>query len=204
VRLGVDFDNTLVRYDEVFHRLAVERGCIPPQTPSRKEAVRDAMRAAGREAEWTVLQGHVYGPGMSEAVPFPGALDCLARCAQEGVPVWIISHRTLRPLAGPPHDLHAAARDWLERHGVKPGGTVSLGPDRVIFEETKAAKLARIRQFGCTHFIDDLPELLSDPAFPPGVERLWFDPYRSTSADARFERFTSWDEIERWIFQRTR
>ena len=30
---------------------------------------------------------------------------------------------------------------------------------------------------GCTHFIDDLEEVLAHPDFPVAVERLLFDPY---------------------------
>jgi hypothetical protein len=37
----------------------------------------------------------------------------------------------------------------------------------VFLEPTKADKLTRIATLGCTHFIDDLPEFLSDPGFPP-------------------------------------
>ena len=35
--LGVDFDNTIVRYDELFHSVAVERGLIPATLPARKK-----------------------------------------------------------------------------------------------------------------------------------------------------------------------
>ena len=28
IKIGLDFDNTLVRYDNLFHRLAVEKGFI--------------------------------------------------------------------------------------------------------------------------------------------------------------------------------
>jgi hypothetical protein len=56
--LGVDFDNTIVRYDELFHRIAVERGFIPKSLPARKKEVRDFLRRQGHEQTWTELQGH--------------------------------------------------------------------------------------------------------------------------------------------------
>ena len=55
--IGLDFDNTIVRYDRLFHRLRRERGLIPDHLPVSKRAIRDHLRASGREEEWTELQG---------------------------------------------------------------------------------------------------------------------------------------------------
>ena len=60
--IGVDFDNTIVCYDGVFHRAAVERGLIPPELPVSKGQVRDHLRRLGQEHAWTELQGEVYVP----------------------------------------------------------------------------------------------------------------------------------------------
>jgi len=49
--LGVDFDNTIVRYDDLFHRVAVERGLVPATVPARKNDVRDFLRQQGRERD---------------------------------------------------------------------------------------------------------------------------------------------------------
>ena len=46
--------------------------------------------------------------------------------------------------------------------------------ERVFFESTRAAKLERICALGCTHFIDDLEEVFSDPAFPARVLPILF------------------------------
>lgn len=196
--LGVDFDNTLVCYDGVFQKAAVEQGLIPASEKAlTKEQLRGRLRAEGREDDWTRLQGFVYGPGMSQAKPFPGALDYLAARRAAGDSVCIVSHRTERPFLGPPYDLMAAARDWLEAHDF----FNKAGIDRAHahFEITKQAKLARIGEEGCTHFIDDLPEFLGEPGFPLGVERLLFDPAGSHAADARWKRFGAWPELAREI-----
>ncbi len=190
--IGIDFDNTIVSYDEVFHRVAVERGLIAPGTPAVKDAVRDALRRADREDDWTELQSFVYGPGMEQAAPSPGVVEFLARCRERGVAVRIISHRTKKPFRGPAHDLHAAAYAWLASHRFFEN--TGLRPEQVFFEETKAGKLSRIAEQGCTHFIDDLPEFLCEPAFPPGVERLLFDP--SGTHQSPFPDVCSWAEAE--------
>jgi len=192
MRLGVDFDNTIVCYDQVFHAAALEREWIPADLPVSKDSVRDYLRREGREDDWTELQGAVYGPHMREALPFPGALEFLQRCARVSLPVWIISHKTRTPYRGPQYDLHASARHWLADHGVHEAG---LPPERVYFELTKQEKLARIGEAGCTHFIDDLPEFLAEPDFPEGVQRILFDPNGHHPAETRFPRAAAWSEM---------
>jgi len=192
--IGVDFDNTIVRYDDLFHRVARERSLIPAALPATKTSVRDYLRREGREDEWTALQGDVYGPRMADAAPFPGVIEFLARCVREGIGVRIVSHKTRHPFLGPRHDLHQSARDWLIAHRFFEPDGVNLAPEQVFFELTKSAKLQRIGALGCTHFIDDLPEFLLDAEFPAGVERILFDP-GGAGAEHGLRRVDSWPAV---------
>jgi hypothetical protein len=193
--IGIDFDNTIVRYDQLFHALAVERGLIPPETPVNKTAIRDFLRAAGREDDWTELQGVAYGPEIVRAEPFPGVREFFEACNRAGVATCIVSHKTKHPFRGEQHDLHAAARRFLEVHGFF-GEKTGLSDYNVYFELTKAAKLLRIGSVGCTHFVDDLPELLSVVDFPAGVERYLFDPAEQHADSTLWTRFRTWPELQ--------
>jgi hypothetical protein len=199
VIVGVDFDNTIVCYDEVFWRAALGRGWIPPTVPPAKTAVRDYLRAAGQESRWTELQGHVYGDGMPEAAPFPGALEFFARCARRQIPVFIISHRTRYPFLGGARDLHQAARDWLRAAGFHDPRRIGLPEENVCFELTVEEKLARIRRKGCSHFIDDLPEFLDEPRFPETVQKILFDPSRRWPDRPGAHRVESWPMVARLL-----
>ncbi len=190
--IGIDFDNTIVCYDEVFQAVAVEQGLVPAEAATSKTAIRDHLRSVGQEDRWTELQGTIYGPRMMDARPFPGVVEFFAACRAAGVPVAIVSHRTRYPYLGERHDLHAAARDWLARHGFHDRTGIGLPVERVFFEETKEAKLARIAEVGCTHFIDDLPELLAHPLFPTDVRRILFDPHGQHGALPEVDLLSSW------------
>ena len=197
--LGVDFDNTIVSYDQLFFRVAVEKGLVTGEFKESKTAVRDFLRRVGKEQEWTEMQGYVYGARMMEALPFPGALECLARLAAFGIKILVISHKTRTPYLGPDYDLHGAAWQWLEENGFFDRARIGLNREDISFELTKQAKLERISRLGCTHFIDDLPEFLSDPSFPASVSRILFDPnHRLTDQDGIL-RVTSWPEIEQLL-----
>jgi hypothetical protein len=190
--IGIDFDNTIVCYDEVFQTVVVEQGLVPPEAATSKTAIRDHLRSVGQEDRWTELQGMIYGPRMMDARPFPGVVEFFAACRAAGMPVTIVSHRTRFPYLGEQHDLHAAARDWLARHGFHDPSGIGLPVDRVFFEETKEAKISRITEVGCTHFIDDLPELLAHPLFPGDVRRILFDPHAQHALLPDIDLLSSW------------
>jgi len=197
MRIGIDLDNTIVCYDEVFRRLAVERFDGDSIAASAvKDHLRSTLRAAGREDEWTELQGAAYGPGMKDAVAFPGVGEFLARCRKAGADVCIISHRSRTPYRGPPYDLHEAARNWLSGAGL---WSEAEAPP-VFLELSKEEKIARIASQRCTHFIDDLPELLAESAFPDTVVRILFDPHRRHENETRFMRVGSWRELDERLF----
>lgn len=195
MHIGIDFDNTIVCYDSLFHRVCRERNLIPADLPVSKSEVRNYLRRIGREDDWTEIQGYVYGARMSEADPFPGVHEFFRACRRAGVSMSIISHKTRQPYRGKAYDLHGAARDWLELQGFFDPDRIGLDREDVHFELTKEAKLERIASCGCSHFVDDLPEFLYETGFPRGVERLLFDPNDHYRADAGLMRFKSWPEL---------
>jgi hypothetical protein len=191
MRIGIDFDNTLVCYDRLFHRAAVEAGLIPAEVAQSKNSVRDHLRREGREPAWTQLQGVVYGARMAEAEAYPGAIGFLRQARARGCELFIVSHKTRRPIIGPAYDLHAAARAWLEANV----GEALVPPHRTYFELTKEQKLARIAACGCMIFIDDLPEILLAAGFPGHIGRWLFDPSNSFPAVSGVKRFRMWRDL---------
>ncbi|MEI6559663.1 MAG: hypothetical protein WCO00_14770 [Rhodospirillaceae bacterium] len=175
MRIGLDFDNTIVSYDRLFHKVAVEGGHVPVDLPVSKLAVRDYLRGIGREPVWTEMQGYVYGARLLEAEAFEGVAGFLAWARQEGLFVAIVSHKTRHPFIGPPDDLHAMARAWIERHLADTAGPL-ITNQRVHFELTKEEKLARIAAGAFDCFVDDLPEILTASAFPENTAPVLFDP----------------------------
>ena len=195
MRIGIDFDNTLVCYDQLFWKLAREKGLIDESIERRKNAVRDDLRRRGLEPRWTALQGEAYGGRILEALPFEGLFAGLTRLRQRGCSLFIVSHKTRFPVAGAEIDLHAAARSWLVQQGIwDPSNSGSL-VQGVYFELTKLEKLQRIEQLGCDVFVDDLIELLMEPDFPTGVRRVLFDPhFEQTNLPPGIQQMKSWND----------
>jgi len=192
MRIGIDFDNTIACYDGVFHAAALNRGLIPASLGADKNAVRDYLNGSGRKDAFTELQGYVYGARMDLVSPYPGVQDFIAAARGAGHELFVVSHKTRRPMLGPAYDMHDSAREFLRARGF-------VGPDvipdaSVFFEETKDQKLARAGALDVDVFIDDLPEILAHPAFPPGARALLFDPIGQFK-DGRFEVHSSWRSI---------
>ena len=203
-RIGVDFDNTIVTYDDVFCAMAKQCGLIDPVFVGSKQAVRDAIRLLpDGEPAWQRLQGQVYSKGIADAKMIDGFEAFLRRCRVEGCTVMIVSHKTEYGHYDPDRiNLRQAARDWMaarrlldSEHGVSAAS--------VFFESTRAEKLARIGELSCTHFIDDLEEVLSDPDFPPGVKRILLSDREKSQADNPLVVCATWSDIEEQVFVRS-
>src|SRR5258706_8776288 len=176
MRIGIDFDNTIACYDGVFHAAALERGLIPTNIGRDKNSVRDHLNGAGRDDDFTELQGYVYGARMDLVAPFPGFAEFVAAARKAGHELFIISHKTRHPILGRKLDMHAAARGFLAAPGLVGDDASQIDRASVFFELTKEDKVARVAALNCDVFVDDLPEILVMPGFPDGIRRILFDP----------------------------
>tara|TARA_Y100000589_G_C27117103_1_gene614722 strand:+ start:711 stop:1337 length:627 start_codon:yes stop_codon:yes gene_type:complete len=161
LKIGFDFDNTLVNYDNIFYELASEKGLINQNIKKNKVSVRNYLREIGREKDFTLMQGEIYGKKILEIKPCPELIKVLKKLICDGHEIFIISHKTKTPFIGPKYDLHEAATKWLETNKFFYKDWVNFNPANVYFEETLSKKIERISNLNCDVFIDDLPEVLS-------------------------------------------
>lgn len=198
LKIGLDFDNTIAGYDALFCAVAAELGLVAPGFVGTKQDVREAVRGLDDgELRWQGLQGQVYGARMDGATLLDGVAAFCRRCRDRSdVELFVISHKTqFGHFDEARVDLRAAARRWMEAKGFFEADGLGLASDHVYFESTREAKLARIARVACTHFIDDLEEVLDDPAFPPGVRRILFTNGQSPPPGRPYAALASWPEI---------
>lgn len=192
ILVGLDFDNTIVSYDALFYQAALEKLLIPPGLPKSKLAIRDHLRGIGNEEAWTELQGYVYGARMADASPYAGAIEFMEFARRSRISLAIVSHKTRYPFLGPQYDLHESARSWVAENLTKRD---LIEPDRIFFELTKEDKIRRVGDIKCDYFVDDLPEILLAPAFPPQTQGILFDPDGSHGRERVKTRLKSWQDI---------
>lgn len=198
MRIGLDFDNTIVCYEKAITLLASELFELPQDVPRTKLGLREFFRATNREQEWTEFQGNLYGPGMTYAEPFNGAIASMQALVKNGHDLLIISHRSRAPYAGPPFDLHAAANTWITLH-LQSAGLFISNNSAAIFLETREEKVVKISELKCEAFLDDLPEVLLTQGFPEGVLGVLFDPSGTHEIPPRCKRITAWAELSQLV-----
>ena len=201
VRIGIDFDNTIICYDQVFAAAARQRGLVSDEWTGSKTDVREYLRSKpGGELAWQGLQGWVYGKGIVGAEIFPGVMDFLGACRLNGAGVYIVSHKTQFGHQDPDRtDLRMAARDWLRATGLIGDENSALTVNDVYFEDTQAAKVERLASLDLDVFIDDLVDVFEQPHFPQGIKSILF----ASSVNARpgaYKSIASWAEIQREVF----
>ena len=200
--VGVDFDNTIVTYDQVMNKVAKDRELIGPDVPCQKGSIRDAIRSRpGGEWEWVRLQAAVYGPLISKAKLTKGVKQFLKACRDFGIKVFVISHKTKFAAADETGtDLRLAAMGWMSEQNFFITKETGLRPDDVHFEETRQRKVQRIFRLGCTHFIDDLFETFLERGWPTSVQKILYSPHSNDDNLADVKMFSTWKDIQQYLF----
>ena len=200
--VGVDFDNTLVGYDEVIHREAVRLGLVPIGMVKSKQKIRDQIRQLPEgEIQWRKLQRIVYGPRMDEARLAEGVQAFFRGCVQRKVQVYVISHKTEYASSDETGiNLRKAAMAWMHTQSFFKRNGLGLSSSDVYFESTRREKIERIRQLGCTHFIDDLEETFQEETFPGDVKKVLYAPHGLCSSLPGIAVFATWQDICVFLF----
>jgi hypothetical protein len=197
--IGIDFDNTIVRYDDVFARLALEAGYLDAVPAGGKTAVRDAVRQQRDDMAWQLMQAEAYGARMAEAEMMPGFLGFVGSARRLGVPLVVVSHKSVFSNVAPGPNLRYAALSWMRTNGFFDPGGLGFSVDDIYFECTRPEKAARIKELGCTHFIDDLPELFTEKAFPEDVLRVLLSS-SGQGADSVDAVIADWFDVRDFVF----
>lgn len=200
--VGLDLDNTLALYDEVFHGAARTHGLVDASVAATKREVRDAVRRSQGDIAWQRLQGEVYGPRMSQARLAEGVVDFLQACHAAAATVVVVSHKTQHATHDETGtDLRQVALTWMVDQGLfdVAGGILTRGA--VFFESTRAEKLARIEALGCSHFVDDLIEVFLEERFPDAVSKVLIDPSGATTPPPGIRLARTWSDVEMHVLE---
>ena len=100
---------------------------------------------------------------------------------------------------GPPYQLHEYAKNWVKKVLNYSKNQLFQG-NEIFYEVTKQEKIRRIATLECDVFIDDLPEILSQPGYPQHTKKILFDPDSIHHCmGSEVVRASSWQDITKLL-----
>jgi hypothetical protein len=209
--IGIDLDNTLIDYRDVFWQTALTTGIIRSNDwknldnkgkifPSKNAIKNYLLKLENGDFKWEFLQGQVYGKYIYLANIFPGVANFLLHCRIRNIKVHIISHKTKYGH----HDksktlLREAAIDFLDKNDLL-SGDFGISKENIFFFDTRKEKVNKIAELNCSFFIDDLPAVFEEPNFPKDTEKILF---YTLLEDPEDNVFRSWKKINEKFFNKT-
>ena len=116
--IGIDFDNTIIDYNNLFYEGGLSLGVLPDNAICNKKIIREYLIRKGRERDWIKIQGLVYGKFIRTAKVMEGFSSFSEHCYGMGWKIFIISHKTRDSIVGEKFNLHTSALNWLEKNRI--------------------------------------------------------------------------------------
>ena len=193
MKIGIDFDNTIICYDSLFKDFADNQKIAIPDNRTPKSVVKTfLLQKTEGNLKWTKLQGEIYGKKIAEVEPYDGFLDFVDSSKERGHELCIISHKSIYNTLKPYNNLHQAAKNWLANNKVTQPNR--LNEKACFFECTQQEKILRILKEECDIFIDDLVTIFKDSNFPNHTYKILFG-----TTHPNHESISSWHEAFKLI-----
>jgi len=193
VNLGIDFDNTIVDYSNLFGKLAKSKNLITTKISQDKESVKNYLIREDKEHIWTKLQGEVYGKEVLKANPYSNFINSISNLDNNCFNKLVISHKTMFPIIGKKYNLHKSAKKWLIKKNFFEE-KLGFRKKNIFFEKTFEKKINRIISLKCDIYIDDLKSVLV--YLPDSINKILFDPNNKDKKNKNFKIMKNWSELK--------
>ena len=193
--IGLDFDNTIACYNDVFSSEAKIKGLVHKEWKGNKQDLKLLISAKETgQTIWQTMQGQVYGPSMQKATLFPGVARFLLRCKLKGHTVFIVSHKTKYGHFDKTKTLlREASLNWMDSKGFFIDTQFGINRKNIFFTNTQREKILKIQSLNLDVFVDDLEEIFLHHDFPK-IKKILFS--SSSSIEHHVELCNNWTDIE--------
>jgi len=198
MKIGIDFDNTIARFDASFRKVALAEGFISETWDGKgKTELRDHLRRQpDGERTWMRLQGLVYGKYMPSAELMPGAVGFLLKCRSRSHEVFIVSHKTEFGHFDPEKiSLRREAMKWMEARRFFDPDYFGIKRENIFFADTRDEKVENVGKLECDYFIDDLPEVFAEKKFPRDTKKILYGHFGGRAFSTDITPMRCWGDI---------
>ena len=167
-RIGIDFDNTIAIYSDVFRKVALKNKLIAKNGFGTKAELRKKIIFEKNVEVWKKLQGQVYGAYMHNASPSKYLNEFILKAQILESKIFIVSHKTE---FGHYDEKKIKLRDeairWIKKKGY-------LKNIKIFFENSIPEKIERINSLKLDYFIDDLEIILNHKLISKKTKKILF------------------------------
>ena len=195
IKIGIDFDNTIAFYDEVFAKVAIKMKLINSGWKGTKTQLKKKIIENKNLENWKKLQGQVYGKYMKKALVYKG-FDHFFQLAQFlNAKLFIVSHKTKYGHYDKKKiNLRIEALKWLKKNKYYKNV-------QIFFENSIDQKINTINSLNLNFFIDDLELILDNPKLKKNIKKILINQNTKRKINKKFLEFTNWFEISDYIFK---
>ena len=191
MRIGFDFDNTIVDYDLVFTQIANELNLEYLGSP--KNSIKNYYEVElGQPNSWKKIQFKVYCELISKIAPSEKFISLLNWLINNNHDIFIVSHKTQNiKINNKNLNLRQPAKKWIEDN------IPIFNKERIFFESSAIAKIRKIKSLNLDFFVDDLMTILNHRQFPQITKKILFN----SSLDKLNKIYiaSNWDEVKKYI-----
>ncbi|MBL42347.1 MAG: hypothetical protein CMM49_06805 [Rhodospirillaceae bacterium] len=200
MRIGLDFDNTIVNYNYLVHDIAVKRNLINKNFKKDKKFIKEHLISLNKEREWREIQSLIYGKEIFRAKLFNNFSNFIKECRKNNYFLQIVSHKTeVSNLTNNGPRLRQNAIEWMNRNKFFSNFRFKISD--IHFENTKSKKIDRINFIGFDYFIDDLEEIFLNKKWPYKTTPILFNKKSNVESD-KIILCNSWNNIYKFFFKK--
>ena len=191
MRIGFDFDNTIVNYDLVFSQIADQLNLEYLDSP--KNSIKNYYEVElGQRNLWKKVQFKVYCELISKIEPSDKFIALLHWLIENKHDIFIVSHKSQNiKINNKNLNLREPAKKWLERN------IPIFNKERIFFESSAIAKIRKIKSLSLDFFVDDLVTILNLRQFPLLTKKILYNRYLLKLNNIYVA--SNWDEVKKLI-----
>jgi hypothetical protein len=191
MRIGFDFDNTIVDYTSVFTQIANHFGLKNENNP--KNSIKYYFEEElDNPSSWKEVQLQVYCELIDNIKPCDKFSNLINWLVNNNHDFFIVSHKTETIKSGNSiSNLRGPARKWIENN------LPNFKKERIFFESSALAKVKKIKSLSLDFFVDDLITILNHHQFPKHTKKILFN--CPTLTGHFLYEANNWDDVKEII-----
>ena len=203
LKIGLDFDNTIINYENLFFELLKSEHFISADTPlmSKTEVKKYLIGQDKNDLRWQALQAKAYGENINQATCFEGVFPFIKWAKQQGHQISIVSHKTETSNYDHSVKLRYWATKWMEENKLIGVGPQQIDPSEIHFVNSVDEKISSITAMKFDLFVDDLPKIIEHHLFPKETLGILFAP--SSFNSNTYLQVSSWPQLKNQVEQIT-